>query len=55
MPTTSSSKDVFLRQPTLLIAGENAGSLWYKGNLDNKIGGATKKVIVPNAVQMGLL
>lgn len=46
---------MFLRQPTLLIAGENAGSLWYKGNLDKKIGGATKKVIVPNAVQMGLL
>jgi fermentation-respiration switch protein FrsA (DUF1100 family) len=44
--------DVFLTQPTLLIAGEKAGSLWHTENLDKKIGGATKKVIVPNAAHM---
>jgi fermentation-respiration switch protein FrsA (DUF1100 family) len=44
--------DVFLTQPTLLIAGEKAGSLWHTENLDKRIGGATKKVIVPNAAHM---
>ncbi|PKX99123.1 uncharacterized protein P174DRAFT_468554 [Aspergillus novofumigatus IBT 16806] len=39
-------------RPTLLIAGEKAGSLWHTENLDKKIGGATKKVIVPNAAHM---
>lgn len=43
--------DVFLKQPTLLIAGENAGSLWHTERLDKLIS-ATKKIIVPNAAHM---
>jgi fermentation-respiration switch protein FrsA (DUF1100 family) len=35
--------DVFLKQPVLLIAGSDAGSLWHTERLDKLIGGATQK------------
>lgn len=41
--------DLFLKQPILLIAGENAGSVWHTERLDRLIGGAERKRIVPNA------
>lgn len=44
--------ELYLTQPTLLIAGEKAGSLWHTEKLDKQIGGATKKLIVPNAAHM---
>ncbi|OGM47295.1 X-Pro dipeptidyl-peptidase (S15 family) protein [Aspergillus bombycis] len=44
--------DVFLKQPALLIAGDKAGSLWHTERLDKLIGGAAKKVIVPNGAHM---
>ncbi|EHK20804.1 uncharacterized protein TRIVIDRAFT_50413 [Trichoderma virens Gv29-8] len=44
--------DVFLKQPVLLIAGSDAGSLWHTQKLDKLIGGATRKVIVPNGAHM---
>jgi len=44
--------DVFLKQPVLLIAGENAGSLWHTEKLDKAIGGATKKIIVPKGTHV---
>ncbi|KAE8138253.1 X-Pro dipeptidyl-peptidase protein [Aspergillus pseudotamarii] len=44
--------DVFLKQPVLLIAGDKAGSLWHTERLDKLIGGAAKKVIVPNGAHM---
>lgn len=44
--------DVFLKQPILLIAGEEAGSRWHTERLDKLIGGATKKIIVPKAAHM---
>ncbi|OOQ91484.1 X-Pro dipeptidyl-peptidase (S15 family) protein [Penicillium brasilianum] len=44
--------ELYLTQPTLLIAGKNAGSLWHTEKLDKQIGGATKKLIVPNAAHM---
>ncbi|KAJ5991690.1 hypothetical protein N7451_007414 [Penicillium sp. IBT 35674x] len=44
--------DVFLKQPVLLIAGSDAGSLWHTNKLDKLIGGATKKVIVPKGAHM---
>lgn len=44
--------DLYLTQPTLLIAGEKAGSLWHTEKLDKIIGGATKKLIVPNGTHM---
>ena len=44
--------DVFLKQPTILIAGEKAGSLWHTERLDKLTGGATKKLIVPNGAHM---
>lgn len=44
--------DLFLKQPTLLIAGEEAGSLWHTEKLDKIIGGATEKKIVPNGAHM---
>jgi len=44
--------DHYLKQPTLLIAGEKAGSLWHTEKLDKLIGGATKKVIVPDGTHM---
>ncbi|GIJ84807.1 hypothetical protein Asppvi_003658 [Aspergillus pseudoviridinutans] len=44
--------DVFLTQPVLLIAGDKAGSLWHTERLDKLIGGAKKKVIVPNGAHM---
>ncbi|KAJ6142884.1 hypothetical protein N7471_002337 [Penicillium samsonianum] len=44
--------DVFLKQPVLLIAGSEAGSLWHTERLDKLIGGATKKIIVPKGAHM---
>ncbi|KAB8238701.1 hypothetical protein ETB97_003702 [Aspergillus alliaceus] len=44
--------DVFLKQPSLLIAGEKAVSIWHSDKLDKLIGGATKKVIVPHGTYM---
>jgi fermentation-respiration switch protein FrsA (DUF1100 family) len=44
--------DLYLKRPILLIAGEQAGSLWHTEKLDKLIGGATKKLIVPGAVHM---
>ena len=44
--------DLYLTQPTLLIAGEKAGSLWHTEKLDHLIGGTAKKVIVPNATHI---
>lgn len=44
--------DIFLKQPTLLIAGEDAGSRWHTEKLDKLIGGATKKVVVPKGTHM---
>jgi fermentation-respiration switch protein FrsA (DUF1100 family) len=44
--------EIFLKQPVLLIAGEKAGSRWHTEKLDKQIGGATKKVIVPNGTHM---
>lgn len=44
--------DVFLKQPTMLIAGENAGSRWHTEKLDKLIGGATKTIIVPKGTHM---
>ena len=44
--------DVFLKQPVLLIAGSEAGSLWHTERLDKMIGGATKKIIVPKGAHM---
>lgn len=46
--------DIFLTQPTLLIAGESAGSLWHSLELDQKIRGKAKKVILPNCAHMDL-
>jgi len=44
--------DSYLTQPTLLIAGADAGSLWHTERLDSMIGGATRLLIVPNAAHM---
>lgn len=44
--------DLYLQQPTILIAGSKAGSLWHTEKLDKLIGGATKKVIVPGGTHM---
>lgn len=44
--------DVFLKQPTLLIAGDQAGSLWHTEKLDKLIGGATKNSVVSGAAHM---
>ncbi|KAJ6155899.1 X-Pro dipeptidyl-peptidase (S15 family) protein [Penicillium chermesinum] len=44
--------DLYLTQPTLLIAGEKAGSLWHTEKLDKLIGGASKKLIVPGGTHM---
>lgn len=44
--------DVFLKQPALLIAGSEAGSLWHTEKLDKLIGGAAKKIIVPKGAHM---
>lgn len=41
--------DVFLKQPTLLIAGGKAGSLWHTEKLDRLIGGADRKRVVEEA------
>ncbi|KAJ5574135.1 X-Pro dipeptidyl-peptidase (S15 family) protein [Penicillium hispanicum] len=44
--------ELYLNQPTLLIAGEKAGSLWHTERLAKQIGAAATKVIVPNAAHM---
>lgn len=44
--------DLYLSQPTLLVVGEKAGSRWHTEKLDKLIGGATKKVVVPNGTHM---
>jgi fermentation-respiration switch protein FrsA (DUF1100 family) len=44
--------NAYLTQPTLLIAGADAGSLWHTERLDGMIGGATRLLIVPNATHM---
>lgn len=44
--------DMYLTQPTLLIAGEKAGSLWHTEKLDRLVGGSAMKVIVPNATHV---
>jgi fermentation-respiration switch protein FrsA (DUF1100 family) len=46
--------EAYLTQPTILIAGANAGSRWHTERLDHLIGGATRKLIVPNATHMDL-
>jgi uncharacterized protein len=43
--------DVFLKQPLLLIVGEDAGSRWHTEKLDKAIGGATK-IVVPKGRHM---
>jgi len=44
--------DAYLTQPTLLIVGAEAGSLWHTERLDGMIGGATRLVVVPGATHM---
>jgi fermentation-respiration switch protein FrsA (DUF1100 family) len=44
--------DIYLQQPTLLIAGEKAGSLWHTTGLAKRLEGRAKTVIVPNATHM---
>ncbi|KAJ5648812.1 uncharacterized protein N7484_002535 [Penicillium longicatenatum] len=44
--------NVFLKQPVLLIAGSDAGSLWHTNKLDKLIDGATEKIIVPKGAHM---
>jgi uncharacterized protein len=44
--------DIFLKQPVLLIVGEDAGSRWHTEKLDKTIGGATKKIVVPKGTHM---
>ncbi|BCS19720.1 alpha/beta hydrolase [Aspergillus puulaauensis] len=44
----------FLTQPTLLIAGEKAGSLWHTEKLDGILGGKATKVILPKGTHMDL-
>lgn len=44
--------DLFLKQPTLLIAGDKAESRWHTDKLDKVLGGATEKVIVPKGTHM---
>ena len=44
--------DLYLKQPVLLIAGEKSESLWHTERLDKLLGGATKKIIVPNGTHI---
>ena len=44
--------DEFLKQPTLVIAGETAGSRWHTEKLDKLIGGVTEGMIVPKAMHV---
>jgi uncharacterized protein len=44
--------DVFLKQPVLLIAGEDAGSRWHTEKLDKAIGETAKKIVVPKGTHM---
>jgi len=44
--------DIFLKQPVVLIVGEDAGSRWHTEKLDKMIGGATKKIVVPKGTHM---
>ncbi|KAI9034876.1 alpha/beta hydrolase [Aspergillus affinis] len=45
---------LFLTQPTLLVAGENAGSLWHTEKLSKILDGKAKKVILPKGTHMDL-
>lgn len=44
--------DEFLKQPTLVIAGETAGSRWHTEKLDKLIGKVTEGMIVPKAMHV---
>lgn len=44
--------DEFFKQPTLVIAGETAGSRWHTEKLDKLIGGVTEGMIVPKAMHV---
>ncbi|PPJ57941.1 hypothetical protein CBER1_09719 [Cercospora berteroae] len=46
--------DQLLTQPTLLIAGADAGSLWHTDRLDQVLGGATQRLTIPGAGHMDL-
>jgi uncharacterized protein len=41
-----------LKQPVLLIVGEDAGLRWHIEKLDKILGGATKKVVVLKGTHM---
>lgn len=44
--------DLYLKQPVLTIVGEKATSRWHSDRLDKLIGGAAKKIVVPNGTHM---
>ncbi|KAI1839616.1 hypothetical protein JX266_014175 [Neoarthrinium moseri] len=44
--------DLYLTQPVLLIAGEEAGSKWHTARLHGLLGGIAKRIIVPGAAHM---
>jgi uncharacterized protein len=44
--------DIYLQQPTLLIAGDKAGSLWHTTGLAKRLAGRAKTVIVSDATHM---
>jgi uncharacterized protein len=44
--------DIFLKQPVLLIVGEDVGSRWHTEKLDKTIGGATKETVIPKGTHM---
>ncbi|KAJ5761733.1 uncharacterized protein N7511_005115 [Penicillium nucicola] len=46
--------ELFLTQPTLLLVGENAGSLWHTEKLSKILDGKAKKVILPKGTHMDL-
>ncbi|WPB06840.1 uncharacterized protein RHO25_011500 [Cercospora beticola] len=46
--------DELLTQPTLLIAGAEAGSLWHTDRLDQVLGGATQRLTIPGAGHIDL-
>lgn len=46
--------ETFLTQPALLIAGENAGSLWHTEKLHKILDGKAKKVILSKGTHMDL-
>lgn len=44
--------DLLLKQPTLLIAGDKAGTLWHTERLVGMVGDAARKVIVENGTHV---